>query len=183
MANWAYIENNNIEGIYDNLPQNWRNISNFFTLETELDYLKTLGWYLIIKNNPNYNQETHCLTNYRVVFENNCVKEVWDIVDKPIINTTHTIIAQTEKYLLQIVQEKLDQFAQKHGYDNILSACSYHNDPNSKFQTESLYFIQIRSKTWTKLFEIIEEIKNGSRSAHIEYTQIQSELPILKLPE
>ena len=39
MANFAYTENGEIVGVYDQLPENWKNISNFYTLSTEDSYL------------------------------------------------------------------------------------------------------------------------------------------------
>lgn len=50
MANFAYVENNNIVELHDNLPTNWKNISNFFTLVDETEYLQSLGWYVVVKD-------------------------------------------------------------------------------------------------------------------------------------
>jgi hypothetical protein len=47
MTKWAYIENNEIMGVYDKLPASWRNISGFNKLEDDLNYLIGLGWLKI----------------------------------------------------------------------------------------------------------------------------------------
>lgn len=47
MTKWAFVENNTIEGVYDQLPTSWRNISGFKFLENDIEKLKTLGWYQI----------------------------------------------------------------------------------------------------------------------------------------
>jgi hypothetical protein len=57
MSNYAIVENNEIVGVYWNLPTNWKNISNFFALqdkEEHKDFLKTLGWYKVQKVTPTY---------------------------------------------------------------------------------------------------------------------------------
>lgn len=47
MAKYAFVENNEIVGLYNDLPRNWRNISNFYALEGETEYLDSLGWKLV----------------------------------------------------------------------------------------------------------------------------------------
>lgn len=61
MANYAFIENGNLEGLYDTLPINWRNISNFYLLSD--DEIVNYGWKKIIKPVLDYNPETHYLGN------------------------------------------------------------------------------------------------------------------------
>lgn len=59
MANFAHIENGTITGLYDQLPTNWRNISNFYTLETETEYLQSLGWRTIVKDTTPIDTNTY----------------------------------------------------------------------------------------------------------------------------
>jgi len=61
MTTYAHIENGVITGRYDTLPKNWRNISNFYTLENETDYLHSLGWRTIVKDTSPFNETTHRL--------------------------------------------------------------------------------------------------------------------------
>lgn len=61
MSNYAIVENNEIIGVYWNLPTNWKNISNFFALKEDETYLKTLGWYKVQKIIPDYNPLTQKL--------------------------------------------------------------------------------------------------------------------------
>lgn len=49
MASYAYVEDNSIVSIHDNLPQNWKNISNFYALRSDETTLNEAGWYTIIK--------------------------------------------------------------------------------------------------------------------------------------
>ena len=50
MTVYAHIENNEITGVYDTLPDNWRNISNFMGLAGETEFLYSLGWRTIVKD-------------------------------------------------------------------------------------------------------------------------------------
>lgn len=84
MANYAYVENNNILGVYDDYPQTWRNISNFFIFARDYpEQLNSLGWYVIQKINPVYDPETQKLEDYYHYFENNNVYESRNVVPLP----------------------------------------------------------------------------------------------------
>jgi hypothetical protein len=84
MANYAYVENNEIQGVYDTLLPNWKNYSNFFALENDLDYLKSLGWYKIEKVIPSYDPLTQKLDNVRQWFENGVVYETEEVIELPV---------------------------------------------------------------------------------------------------
>jgi len=110
MASFAYVENNEIQGVYDLLPDNWKNYSNFFALENDLDYLKSLGWYKIEKVIPSYDPATQKLDNARQWFENNIVYETEEVIDlsaEPIIEP----VSQEELTLRQwnLIKTQRDQ--------------------------------------------------------------------------
>lgn len=85
MARYAHIENNQITGVYDFLPENWRNISNFKALEDETEYINSLGWRRIIKNEPVYNPSTQYMGNPRYTLINDTVIEDIEIFDIPVV--------------------------------------------------------------------------------------------------
>ena len=126
MANWAYIENNEIKEYHEILPENWKNMSNFHVLKDNLDHLKTLNWLPIVKVIYSYDPVKQKLDNKRYVVDGSIVKEVYDIIDIPEI--TKPKIDDVIKMLSNCVQSRLDNFAQTRNYDNILSACTYIND-------------------------------------------------------
>jgi len=81
MANWAYLENNEVVELYHDIPQNWRNISNFFALESDLKALRDLGWYPVenttkpLLDNQEYGDTSYTLNKKRnVVIENTEIK-------------------------------------------------------------------------------------------------------------
>lgn len=79
MANLAVVENNKIVEFYDNLPTNWKNISNInvYDINDEAQFveLKKLGWRKIVKQA--FNPETHhiIVINYEYDIEKDEVKE------------------------------------------------------------------------------------------------------------
>jgi len=83
MANYAYVEDNEVKNLYDLLPANWRNISNFYVLSD--DELEVHGWYKVVKDTPAYNQETQRLGDPTYHFENDVVYERDTVIDIPVI--------------------------------------------------------------------------------------------------
>ena len=75
MANFAHVENNEITGVYDLLPDNWRNISNFSALANDENTLRSLGWRKLIKENHELHWNN--LPKYRI--ENDEVIEYFEI--------------------------------------------------------------------------------------------------------
>ena len=61
MANYAYVENGTIKELYDNLPINWKNISNFYILTDE--EVEPLGWRKIIKPTVQFDSATQKIGN------------------------------------------------------------------------------------------------------------------------
>lgn len=94
MANYAFVENDNIE-VYDLLPKNWRNISNFSSLD-DWNYLNTLGWYQVTKLVPeNYDSVTQKLDNARWTFTGSQVNEEYDVIDLPVVVEPEPIPQET----------------------------------------------------------------------------------------
>lgn len=77
MANWAFIENNEIKEVLDELPKNWRNVSNLDALENNLDMLKNLGWYPVQHNNVDYNPAVQKLKSLNIKFDGTLVTETY----------------------------------------------------------------------------------------------------------
>jgi hypothetical protein len=98
MANYSHIENEQITGVYDLYPDNWRNISNFYLLAEDTDALYNLGWRTIIKVNPTYNPDYQRLGNPSYTITDNEVYETLEVIDLPKIE----IVEQTEEELLAI---------------------------------------------------------------------------------
>ncbi|MEY2909068.1 MAG: hypothetical protein RLZZ602_1591 [Pseudomonadota bacterium] len=84
--------------------------------------------------------------------------------------------------LTQNVQNRLDVFAKTRGYDSILSATTYVDDPNPKFAQEGEYCKNARSQTWKKLYEILDGVLSGEIPEPSSYSDIEPLLPDLIWP-
>ncbi len=72
----------------------------------------------------------------------------------------------TEEEYTIAVQSMLDEKAQAHHYDNIISACSYAGAPN-QFQEEGARFIAWRGDVWTACYEQLALVQNGAQQPTI----------------
>lgn len=81
------------------------------------------------------------------------------------------------------VQKRLDDFAKTRDYDGILSAITYVTSTNPKFAAEAAYCLSARDATWTKMYELLDEVLAGTRPIPLSIEDIESELPVLVWPE
>lgn len=94
---YALFENNTIKP-YSSLPKNWRNISGLNLLKDESE-LKKLGWYKVVIDSPQYDEQTQILSGYNYTYdsENDRIVQTAIIIDKPVL---------TPEELEQRLQEK-----------------------------------------------------------------------------
>lgn len=83
MANFAYIKDDGDIEVYDLLPENWNNISNFNSLD-DWSFLNDLGWYKITHIEPEYDAETQYLGDPYFVHEDDKVFQHLRVLDKEI---------------------------------------------------------------------------------------------------
>lgn len=68
----------------------------------------------------------------------------------------------TEADYEKAIDAYLNAIALQHGYDNIVSACSYAGAVNP-FQAESIKFIKWRGDVWAHAVQILNDVKNGTQ--------------------
>lgn len=102
MTIYAHIENGTITGRYDTLPVNWRNISNFYTLESETEYLHSLGWRTIVKDTTPFNETTHRLgeATYAIV-DDEVIETIPQYELSPVVVDTSALHISAMVYLRQ----------------------------------------------------------------------------------
>jgi len=83
--------------------------------------------------------------------------------------------ARLKLSLEQVVQSYLDGEAQKLGYDNIVSACTYASASNP-FQEEGQSFVSWRGNVWKTCYQILEDVEAGIREVPTE-AELLAELP------
>lgn len=100
--------------------------------------------------------------------------------------TAEEIAADTQSRNLKLQREivdqtqlRLDAFARTRNYDNILSACTYATDPSPIFSVEGQRCVELRSITWSTLYQILAEVEAGTRPVPTGFTDIESDLPEL----
>ena len=81
MPIFAFVEDNEIKELHDGLPENWRNYSNFSSLENEPEILANIGWQRVEKVDPPYNPENQRLDNYKYKLLNGIVTFEPEIID------------------------------------------------------------------------------------------------------
>lgn len=87
-----------------------------------------------------------------------------------------------QKQLTDAVQLHMDAQAQAIGYDNIFTAVTYADEPEvAKFQAEGLAFRAWRSRVWARCYELLDQVKAGTRPVPTA-EQLIAELPALVLP-
>lgn len=77
------------------------------------------------------------------------------------------------------VQRALDNFASIKGYSSIISLCTYATSTNEQYKAEAQYGIDKRDATWKTLYQIIDEVKSGTRPIFMGYSSIINEMPPL----
>lgn len=130
---------------------------------------------------PAYNAVTH---EIREAPPANGVQQ-WEIVAlSPEQVAINQQIAQEllQNSVVEATQQRLDTFAMTRNYDGILSAATYATSVVPKFQAEGQYAVQARDATWSKLYEVLEEVQAGTRPVPTGYADIEPLLPVLQWP-
>jgi len=72
MVKWGYVDSSNqVTEVYEALPENWRNISNFYTYIDTPEILPTLGWYPVVDVTQPLDPLTEIYGNTEYIFEQN----------------------------------------------------------------------------------------------------------------
>jgi len=123
-----------------------------------------VGPHLAIDAPANFDRER--LNDYRLNDDNELYLQPYDI-----------------SYFEALIQARLDTFAQTRGYSNILAAASYATSKIDAYKAEGTYSVDARDDTWSKFYEIMEEVKSGERETIQNFSEIETELPVLSWPE
>lgn len=89
--------------------------------------------------------------------------------------------AAAQRKLVDAVQNFMDLKAQSKGYDSLLSAVTYAEEPsNPQFQKDGITFRAWRSDVWAYCYAQVAAVKAGTRTLPTS-DQLISELPALTL--
>lgn len=81
MSGYAYIENDEVAEIHFYIPECWKNVSNFNSLDEE--GLLFYNWYPII-DYMDYDSSLYDLVDSKIIFEDNIAKRVPVLMEKPL---------------------------------------------------------------------------------------------------
>lgn len=82
MAEWAYVENNEIVELHDLLPVSWRNISGLRNAADNIEFLNSVGWYKVTKQVTEYDDTQFKISGHNHTFSNGVVTQTAIIVDR-----------------------------------------------------------------------------------------------------
>lgn len=104
----------------------------------------------------------------------------WEIADLAERQAAAQADAATElqNAILDATQAMLDDFARTRLYDGIMSACTYVSSTNPVFAGEGQYCVELRDRTWAKLYEMLAEVQAGTRPIPSSFEDMASELPV-----
>ena len=103
MTKWAYVENNEIKGVYDRLPTSWKNISGLNTLENDVGMLSSLGWKQV-SIYASYDADKYNEMGYTFSIQNG------EVIGTPILKEKTALDATTvEDPLLQDIRAQRDK--------------------------------------------------------------------------
>ncbi len=138
---------------------------------------------VLITGKPSYNPLTHGVIEATPTYNSSAKRweQAWQVVSL----TAEQIAANKQALQRQIVsqtQARLDDFARTRGYDGILSACTYASSSVPKFAAEGQYCVDARDATWKTLYQILADVKAGSRPTASSYADVEPDLPALVWP-
>ena len=156
MATYAHIENSTITGLYDLLPANWRNISNFYALKDSFDYIHELGWRMVaVDSNPEFNSDSQKLSDPKHRIDNDEVVEYREVINLPTAIATPVAVFTEEEQLAAKIER--------------------HNLIMSELRTKRNELLT--NSDYTQLADIIT--KNGATltAMYVTYRQTLRDLP------
>lgn len=78
--------------------------------------------------------------------------------------------------LTNMVQARLDAFAQTKGYDSILSAITYANSSNAQFAHDGKTALDARDSMWAACYAMINDMQSGTIPTPEQFT---AKLPVI----
>jgi hypothetical protein len=84
MAKFAYIENNQILTLEENLPEVWKNVSGFHHSKNDDNFINAYGWHRVVPVAVEYDPNLQYIISYTYVINGNIVEETPVIRDRPV---------------------------------------------------------------------------------------------------
>ena len=108
------------------------------------------------------------------------MSELGSLPENAILTRPEKTEEELQRDYTKLIQSILDIEAQKLGYDNCLSVCSYMDTGVQKFDDEGTCFRKWRSAVWNKGYELLDKVTSGEMEIPSEEELIEM-LPKLEL--
>jgi len=108
MAEWVYIVDSTIEEFHSDLPASWKNISGLNLSKDNLPFLKSLGWFPVVKNYQQYDDLLYKIDGHDYEIQPEQVVESLRLVEKEPVNQPASFDFQFKKnkFLTQLRAER-----------------------------------------------------------------------------
>lgn len=112
--------------------------------------------------------------------EEHYIKAGWvEFIQNPPAPTPEETAKQLIELFESAIQNHLDTTAMDRGYDGIISACSYKDDPDPVFKSEGMAAYSWRSAVWAYSRDQLAAITGGQRQAPPTPADFINELPTI----
>jgi hypothetical protein len=131
MANWAYVENNTVVGVYDFLPKNWKNVSGLRNSESNIQFLKSLGWYTITKQHEDYDTSKYQIDNYFYEFIDKSVVEKLKLIERsetPFKENLELSFEEQKQIFMNELREKRNELLKESDFTQLADIQQLLND-------------------------------------------------------
>lgn len=135
MANWAVVENDVIIEYHDSVPTNWRTISNFSAAQTDLSFMRSQGWYLIVHPTVDLDPETQEIASWNYSFNGT------DVIATAVIRSRDPVITDAaapvplDQQILALIRDQLQQYQQAIDTEILASVDSMITQQDSAWRT------------------------------------------------
>jgi hypothetical protein len=165
MTKWAYVENNEIKGVYDKLPRSWRNISGFEHLESDLELLESYGWQVIDKSNTSFDREKYNEMGFNYTLVDNRVIATPILVEK---------VTNNQVYDLEFIRMQRNQLLEK---SDVYQLSDWQTSFDDILKIDWLFYRQKLRNATNNVYEFdfnslqseLEMLIDRSRSAFDQY--------------
>lgn len=89
-----------------------------------------------------------------------------------------TVFDLSPDEITQRIQAQLDNFAREHGFDSILSACTYATSAVPQFAADAARCVNLRDQTWAAAFTLQQQVQQGLRATP-SWEEVLEVLPVL----
>lgn len=164
---WAYVNpDDSTTTEHVNLPSNWRNISNFFAMENDLEALAALGWYPLVDDTVPLTSdlvEYHGPATYTLDEINDVVRKKCEVIQKEGagINPAHDF-AQARGMFFNALRQRRDQLLRESDWTQVTDLQSIKPDQ------WKLAWAQYRQQ----LRDLPEQYENPPLDEAIDFDQI-----------